>query len=308
LIGASGFIGRETLAALGANPAVSVTALVRSEEAAKAVSKLGALAIVGDLERAGDWRALAARVEVVVHAAQPPTFGGRIDYKEARRYEAQRLAMDNSLFDALGKGDGRRLVYVSGNSFFGETGAGAALDETMKPQPTGFGPYIRSAVPKAESQSERGFDVVVAFPGAVYGPGSWLKQYFIDPIRAGKPVMQVGGPPKWASPIAVNDCGRAIAHLALMPRELLKTRTERFFVVDDKPVTYDEIAQAVGKVLGKPARVRRIPGFMLQLFAGGIIRSYMETNSKYRNEKLKSTGFALNYPTIESGLPALIKP
>ena len=306
LVGASGFIGRETLAALTARPDVAVEALVRSDASAKEAAKLGAAPILGDLEHQGNWRDVAARADVIIHAAQPPTFGQRVTEKAARTYETRRLAMDRNLFEALPAGGAKRIVYVSGNSFFGETGAAAALDETMERHPTGFGPYIQSAVAQAERQAEKGHETIVAFPGAVYGAGSWLKQYFIHPIKAGKAVMLVAGRPKWASPVAVSDCGGAIAHLALLPSERLASRAERYFVVDDRPATYDEIAEAVARALGKNARIRRIPGFMLQLFAGKIVRSYMETNSKYRNDKLKATGFALRYPTIDSGIPALV--
>ncbi|MCX5240537.1 hypothetical protein OG824_35540 [Streptomyces prunicolor] len=66
------------------------------------------------------------------------------------------------------------MVYISGNSYFGETGPDTKQDESRKPNPTGFGPYVT--------------DAAIAFPGAVYGDGAWLKQYTLDPLRAGKPV------------------------------------------------------------------------------------------------------------------------
>jgi nucleoside-diphosphate-sugar epimerase len=194
---------------------------------------------------------------------------------------------------------------VAGNSYYGETGAGQPLDERMVPKPTGFGPYITQAVQRAEALASDQLEVVVAFPGAVYGMGSWLKQYFIDPIAAGKPVMRVAGPAHWASPVHVGDAGAAIAHLALLESAQLGSRKERFFVVDQQPVTYDDIAAAVAKAQGKPLKTRSIPGWLLGLLAGDVVRSYMQTDSKYSSAKLQGTGFVLKYPTMHEGLPSL---
>ena len=83
--------------------------------------------------------------------AQPAAFGGRSTDKTGREYEKVRLDMDGRLFAALPVNKASRLVYVAGNSYFGETGSGPALDETMTPQPTGFGPYIQRAVASARS-------------------------------------------------------------------------------------------------------------------------------------------------------------
>src|SRR5271170_4491827 len=118
--------------------------------------------------------------------------------------------MERNLFEALPAGRKTRLVYVAGNSYYGETGAGASLDETMTPRPTGFGPYITAAVDAVERLADAGREVVVAFPGAVYGNGSWFKQYFPDPIAVNKPVMRVSGPHHWVSPAASTPSASAL--------------------------------------------------------------------------------------------------
>jgi nucleoside-diphosphate-sugar epimerase len=305
IVGATGFIGEAILKALIRTPDVTVRALARSTSSAQRIRAAGALAVTGDLKSAGAWQKAVAEADLVVHAAQPATFGQRITAKVARRYEAERLTLDRQLFGELRSDRKMRLVYLSGNSFYGETGAGQLKDETMTPRPTGFGPYIQSAVHAAEALAGINREVIVVFPGAVYGRGSWLKQYFLDPIEAGKPVMRVSGPPHWASPILVHDCGRAVAHLALMDSSQLRTPSERFFLVDDRPVTYDDIAASAATALGKTLKTRNVPGFMLGLFAGAIVRSYMETDSKYSNAKLRATGFEFQHPTITTGMASL---
>ncbi|MDV7215980.1 chlorophyll a-b binding domain-containing protein [Streptomyces prunicolor] len=79
-------------------------------------------------------------------------------------------------------------MYISGNSYFGETGPDTKQDESRKPNPTGFGPYVTDAAHAVQRRNEKSLDAAIAFPGAVYGDGAWLKQYTLDPLRAGKPV------------------------------------------------------------------------------------------------------------------------
>ncbi|MGZ3425912.1 MAG: NAD-dependent epimerase/dehydratase family protein [Polyangia bacterium] len=300
VLGATGFIGERALHHLVASRDLEVSALARSPAAAARIEAAGAKALLGALDKDGDWQRAVAKAEVVVHAAQPQTFGKRITAAVARRYEADRLALDGRLFAAL-PGDRRtRLVYVSGNSFYGETGTGAPLDETMTPHPTGFGPYIVRAVEAVERLHGPNREVIAAFPGAVYGRGSWMKQFFIDPIAAGKKVMRLSGPPHWASPIHVDDCGRALAHLVT-----LRSPERRYFLVDDEPKTYDDLARTLADVMRRPLKIQTIPGFMLGLFAGQIIRSYMQTDSRYSNRRLRASGFEPKYPTIATGIPAL---
>lgn len=305
LVGATGFIGEQVLRQLRLRPDVAVWALGRSAASLRAIEAAGATPVQGDLGQDGPWREALAQATVVIHAAQPATFGQRVGRRQALAYERERLAMGQRLFAALPRQQPARLLYVAGNSYYGETGNGRPLDEGMQPRPTGFGPYITEAVRRAEALASPQLDVVMAFPGAVYGMGSWLKQYFIDPISAGKPVMRVAGAPHWASPVHVADAGAAIVHLALMDRARLASRQERFFVVDQQPVTYDDIAAAVARALGRPLKTRSIPGWLLGLFAGDVVRSYMQTDSKYSSAKLQATGFAFTHPTMATGLPSL---
>jgi nucleoside-diphosphate-sugar epimerase len=305
LLGGTGFIGAAALNALAQDSRIKLYAMARSAESAKRVASSGALPVLGDLKEAGEWQQAVAQADVVIHIAQPTTFGQRISAQVARRYEAERLALDRRLFDALPSARRTRFVYVAGNSFFGETGNGAPKDETMTPRPTGFGPYIQSTVGAARGLSGANREVILAFPGAVYGRGSWFKQYYLDPIDAGKPVMRVAGAPHWASPISVEDCGRALAHLALMDSAVLHLPAEGYFLVDDKPVTYDDFATLAAAALKQPLKTRSIPGWMLGLLAGSVVRSYMETDSIYSNAKLRATGFQFKDRTVETGIPRL---
>jgi nucleoside-diphosphate-sugar epimerase len=137
------------------------------------------------------------------------------------------------------------VVYVSGNSYFGETGPDTERDESMTPRPTGFGPYVTEAVDAVRRRVDKGLDAVIAFPGAVYGDGAWLKQYTLDPLRSGKPVGELAGRSRTTSPVAVTDAGRAVAFLAAQPAVAFETAGRLLFVVDDEPVTFHRINELV---------------------------------------------------------------
>ena len=45
------------------------------------------------------------------------------------------------------------------------------------------------------------------------GNHSWFRERVIEPVVAGRPVLQFGKRGPWVSPIHVHDCARAMVHL-----------------------------------------------------------------------------------------------
>jgi len=305
--GATGFIGTHTVRHLRkARPGVRILALVRRTDAADELSALGVEPLIGDILDAEGWREQARGADLIVHLAQPAAIGKRVGRKQGRAYEAARLQMDRKIFDALRGGRARRVVYVSGHSYYGATGPNHTLDESMPRRPIGFGPYIETSVAEALEEINTGLDAVLLFPGAVYGNGSWLREYTLDPLRAGKPVGELAGRPRFASPIHVDDVARAV-EFSLDASIAAKDADSRcFLVVDDLPITYHELNLIAGRAIGKDPRFRKIPGFLFRAFAGAVIYDYMAADCRYSNARLKSAGFQLKYPTAELGITALL--
>jgi len=301
--GGTGFIGSAVVAALVA-AGEPVQALTRSSHSAAAVRQLGAEPVPGDLVAPGDWQRQVRAAGRVVHAAQPATFGGRLTAKVGQRYRADRLVQDRALLDALDPTS--RLVYLSGNSYFGQTGPDTARDETMDRHPTGFGPYVQDAVAEVRRRIDTGLDAVVAFPGAVYGDGAWLAQYTLTPLRAGKPVYELGGRRRRTSPIAVTDVARAVTFLTAQPAEAFSDVGRLLFLVDDQPLTFHEINQIAAASLDLPARYRRVPAPLMRLLAGQVGYEYLATDAVYSNARLSSLGFQLEHPSAHEGIPALL--
>jgi nucleoside-diphosphate-sugar epimerase len=78
---------------------------------------------------------------------------------------------------------------------------------------------------------EKGLPILEAFPGWVYGPGSWFAEYTIEPIMARKKITALSGPVKICSPVHVDDVARALLHLLTAGEP-----GQRYFIVDDQPV------------------------------------------------------------------------
>src|SRR5262245_44656794 len=98
--GGSGFIGSAFVRrAVEAGHHVQV--LTRSEKSAERVRASGAEPVIGDLNTSGPWQEAVAKAQIVVHLAQPETYGEKVTAKRAERFREQRLKMDANLLDCL---------------------------------------------------------------------------------------------------------------------------------------------------------------------------------------------------------------
>jgi len=301
LAGGSGFIGTETCGALAA-AGDTVLALCRSQVSGLVLRAIGAEPVAGDLREPGTWCKEAARADYVVHLAQPEIVGGRISCERAKRYRREREAMDTNLFRSLDPGRVKRVIYVSGTSYYGNLGT-ALKDETAEPRPHGIGRYIAEIVECLGTGISAGIPLVSAFPGYVYGPGSWFEEYVFRPLVKGKRLVTCTGPSPFCSPVHVEDCGRAIAYLLDHG-----SVGERYFIVDDKPVRWFTLQALAADALGVAPRFLRLPKWGVSFILGRIMtESLLETNCVLSNVKLKRFGFTWRYPTIDTGIPAVVE-
>jgi nucleoside-diphosphate-sugar epimerase len=298
--GGSGFIGSAFVRhALVAGKNIQV--LTRSEKSAERVLASGATPIMGDMLQAGAWQAAAAQAQVVVHLAQPETYGTRVTRQRALSFRQERLMMDANLLDALKPGVVQRVIYVGGTSYYGFQGD-QLVDESATPQPKGWGPYIAPAIDALDSYLARGLPLSLAFPSWVYGPGSWFIEYTLEPLTKGKPIIKLPGAARTISFVHVEDVARAILHLSDHGET-----GRRYFITDDQPRKRLEIGEVAAKILGVRMKTLSLPMFLMRLAAGPVIAESMLTEACLSNARLKSTGFALDFPTLEQGVPDAIE-
>jgi hypothetical protein len=91
--------------------------------------------------------------------------------------------MDSLLLESLKPGKVRSVLYVGGTSYYGNQGPRLVTEDTA-PRPSGWGPYIAPAIESLPGYVARGLPLVEAFPGSVYGLGSWFEQYMLEPLKA----------------------------------------------------------------------------------------------------------------------------
>jgi nucleoside-diphosphate-sugar epimerase len=294
LTGGSGFIGRHVAAEL-VSGGHDVRALARSAEGALAVEAIGAHAVHGDLLRAGSWQDEATSADWVIHLGSPSPFGGRLGSKRAEEYSRVRTAVDRALFDTLAHARVKRAVYVSGFSYYGASGC-TPITEDVEPHPYALGKVLADAFDLVEPHLLMGVPIVCAFPGVVYGNGSWFAEHVIRPLLAGRPVVRFGRTAPLQPTIHVRDCARAIVHLAQHGRV-----GGRYFLANDQPARLDEIAAELARQLGRRLRVLTLPRALAPLLLGPLLAEYGERDAVLSNARLRALGFSFLYPTIADG-------
>jgi len=146
-----------------------------------------------------------------------------------------------------------------------------------------------------------GAPIVSAFPGFVYGQGSWFDQSIIKPLEAGRPLLQIGSHSPRISPIHVRDCARALVHLAEHGRV-----GGRYFVVNDQPTTFASLMTGLAEVMRRPARSIRVPAWVAPLLLGPFLAEYMRYDAVFSNARLRALGFQFLFPTVEDGLREVV--
>jgi nucleoside-diphosphate-sugar epimerase len=298
--GASGYIGSSFIRnAVGAGH--QVYGLTRSESSAQRLQQMGATPVIGDLAAAGSWQEALAGSEMIVHLAQPDTYGARITLKRARAYETHRLQMDTLLLNALNRERVRRVVFVCGTSYYGDQGKELRAEDAT-PNPKGWGPYVAPAIEALKGFVAQGFPIVEAYPGWVYGPASWFAEYQLEPLAKGWPVIGLAGPARIVSPVHVEDCARALLHL--LEHGAIG---QRYFVVDDVAVLSVQMVRVAAQALGVPPRTLSLPKMLSLLALGPIVTESLTCDFRLSNQRLKATGFSFEFPSIETGIPDVVR-
>ncbi len=295
---AGGFIGTELIKLL-VTRGHHVIGLVGSAQAAQRVRRAGATAVMGDLLAPGQWQDEAA-ADWVFHLAAHPFNGSRISQKRAEWITNARVSMDRHLLDAVGAGTTRRIVYVADASCYGAT-SDRAITEDAPLRPSAWGRCFTPALDRVEGYVAAGLPIVTAFPGWVYGNGSWFCERVIKPVTARRRVFQFGKTGPRISPIHVHDCARALVHLA--------ERGElggRYFLVNSDQVRTRDFAETFARLANLPLRLWQVPSVMTHLVAGPVLADHIRGDAVLSNIRLRGMGFRFEYPTIEEGIQEVL--
>lgn len=300
ITGAAGFIGSELVQqAAAAN--YTLLGLTRSDKSARKLQENGVIPVIGDLSNPKGWSEAIADCEMVIHLAQPDTYGARITTQRAERYAETRIQMDRNLLEAVNRSKIRKIVIVFGTSYYGHQGTDLRHEDTP-PNPKGWGPYVAPAIAALAEFVAQGLPIVEAYPGWVYGPGSWFAEYQLQPLSKGQPVMRLAGRPQLVSPIHVTDCARGLLHL--LEHGAIG---QRYFIVDDLAVPSTQMVHVAAQAMGVSGRILPLPKFICQLAVGQLVTESMECDFHLSNQKIKELGFTLRFPDITSGIADVVQ-
>jgi len=296
--GAAGFIGSELVKVLVASRH-RVFGLADSLEAAERVRRAGGVPVMGDLLEPGSWQDEAA-ADWVFHVPPHAVYGPRVTRRRAASIARARVLMDTHLLDAVAAGATRRIVYVADTSCYGATGPRPITEDTP-PQPSAWGRCLTPALERLEGYVVAGQPIVAAFPGWVYGNGGWFRERVIERVMAGRRVVLFGKTGPWLSPIHVEDCARALVHLAEHGEP-----SGRYFLVNRDPILLHEFAGTFARLANRPLRVFRVPAIATRLVVGPVIADHVQTDAVFSNIRLRGIGFRFLYPTLEQGLQQVL--
>lgn len=184
ITGGSGYIGRSTIQALTRH-GIGVTALARSEHAARAVSDLGATPVAGALSDIDVLHEAARRADGVIHLG--------VDYAEGTA-DVDRAAAE-ALQDGVGSGP---YVHTGGVWVYGDTDG--VVDEDAPLSPPRITAWRLENEKRVLARAATGAHPVVVMPGLVYGRSGGLAQsFFVEPGRTAGAVPCIGdGSNHWA--------------------------------------------------------------------------------------------------------------
>ena len=234
----------------------------------------GVLAVQADLT---DPATLAGIPENIDGLVFMPTPGSR----DQAAYESIFLDGWTNLWSSLKQPPARTLI-VSSTAVYGQSD-GAVVNEETVPEPARFnGEALLQMEQLAASCTE---DLVVARVSGIYGPG---REGMIR-LAASEGLEVQQSPPSFTNRIHRDDVAAALMHLLSLddPQAL-------YLVSDDLPVAKYEVLAWIAAALGKPAPkgLSAVPG------NGG---------KRVDNQRLRRSGFQLNYPDYRAGYGAILE-
>lgn len=289
--GGTGVIGWRTVRELGA-AGHEVTALVRSDEKAALIERLGARPVRVSLFDPEPLTRAVAGSEVVINLATSLPSLSRVMFSSAwRANDRVRSEGSRNLVDAALAAGAFRYIQESVVFVYAGGEDGRWLDENSEVTTT----RIAASVLDAEASAGRftqagGIGVVLRF-GAFYGPDSEHTLLQMRLARVGLNPLPGKGQ-DYVSSISTDDAASAVVAALEVPAGL-------YNIVDDAPITRDRYDLALAEALGV-RRVRR-PWMPLGTMEH-VARSHRVSNRKVRS----ATDWAPRYPSVTDALDDLV--
>lgn len=284
-----GYVGLELGRRLLADTSVErVVGVRRSEAGAEAIEDAGIEAVQGDLT---DERTLAALpdAEVLVFAASV----GRSGSGTARELyvEGQAAVLDH--FGTREESPDRH-IYTSSTGVYGDHDGAWVDEETpLDPETEREHTLVDAETVALETAAEYGIDGTVTRFAGLYGPERYrLDRYLEGPVTAGVTNLTHR-----------DDAAGAVAFLIREGH----ARSDVVLVVDDEPVSKWELADWLAEECHMPTPPKQTKAERLaNSSVSDPARRRIEAEKRCDNEKLRSLGYELRFPTYREGYRRVI--
>jgi nucleoside-diphosphate-sugar epimerase len=283
VIGATGVLGRETVAGL-LEAGHEVRALARNAERVAAISAMGAESVVADIYDRDAMTEAVAGADTLLHIATriPPATEVRSASAWAEnsrlRVEGTKVLVDAALAAGVGR------VVAESITFIYRDGGSEWLDEHSAVEATAaLEPVIALENEVARFNAAGGGNVgnvgIALRFGSFYGPEARSTDEYLTLAR--RRLAPVLGPPNgYVSSIHTHDAATAVVASLAAPAGV-------YNVADDEPLTRREYADAFARAFGL-RRLRITPQPIVRLMGGAAMQALVRSQ-RVSNGLLKAT-------------------
>lgn len=300
--GGSGFIGRALCRRL-VNAGHQVTVLTRNQGEARRrlVSHASTARWQGNEESRDHLGMILEGCEAVINLSGYPVATSRWTRDVQDLIRRSRIGTTELLVSALGglSQKPRVLINASAVGYYGPRGQESLNEDAQSGR--GFLAAMCRAWEAAASDTERlGIRVVIPRIGVVLGlqGGALARMLPIFRLGLGGPL---GSGRQWMSWIHVEDLVEAMVFL--LEHEDLHGP---FNATAPSPVTNQEFAETLARVLGRPAWLRT-PAAILKLAYGQMAEELLLTGQRVIPRRLSASGFEFRHPYLRDALRNLLQ-
>lgn len=243
LTNATGYIGKAVAQELK-QKGYTVSALARTDQAAKQLQKEGIKEYRGDLKQPQTYEEALRKADIVIHTAFT-------NDAEAPQVDAQTV---DFILKTL-KGTNNTFIYTSGVWVLGETKNQPANETTPTNNAAPLVAWRPAVENKVLQAAKEGLRTVVLRPAVVYGREGGIIQQLLESAEKYGQVRYVGnGENRWTA-IHVDD----LAKLYVLAAEKAQPGSILHGTNNEQPLTQREIAEHVARAAGKPGQVQQWP-------------------------------------------------
>ena len=294
ITGGTGLLGRPLSAAL-AQAGHEVTVLSRQPGKVQNMPP-GVKLAAWDGESSQGWGELADGADAVVNYAGESIAGGRWSDERKRKIRQSRINAGKAVMQAISAAavKPKVLIQASGIDYYSAQTGDQAVTEASGPGSDFLAKVCFDWEASTAAAKAQGVRRPVVRTGIVLAADGGALPRLLLPFKlfAGGPL---GSGKQWLPWIHIAD------HVAAV-RFLIENETADgpFNLVAPNPVTNQEMAKAIGEVMGRPAFVPA-PAFAMRAVLGEMATLVLE-GRRVVPSKLQSLGFPFQYATV---LPAL---